>query len=99
VLKLTRESTSAVLDLQIPWLQFEKVEKNKRIFSASFTDLGDMFQSKPPTTPSEDVNVLTREITSWFEGLTSHLTKVVSGIKCSFNLSMGLTDGSTVGYS
>jgi hypothetical protein len=81
VLKFTRSLTSAVLDLQIPWLQFEKSEKTNRTFSPLYADLGDVFQCKAPAdrvASCEDVALLATEIMDWFGELKSHLTKVVS---------------------
>jgi hypothetical protein len=79
VLTLSRLKTSAVLDLQVPWLQFQKADKNPKVPHTLHPDQ-DVFQGNTVQNEhsSDDVVLLTRQITDWFGGLTNHLTKVVS---------------------
>jgi 1-phosphatidylinositol-3-phosphate 5-kinase len=79
VLILTRLKTSTVMDIQIPWLHLQRTERSAKANSWSNADQ-DVFQYNTvgqKELSSEDVALLTRQITDWFGGLTNHLTKVV----------------------
>lgn len=79
VLTLSRSKTSAVMDIQVPWLQINKAERSTKTNSWSIADQ-DVFQCGPVGQQStDDVALLTRQITDWFGGLTNHLRKVVGG--------------------
>jgi hypothetical protein len=77
----TRATTSTVLDVQIPWLQFEKSDKGTRVFSTAVaSDNEDVFLHRPPSIKEPvggDVNILRREIMEWFDALGLHMSKVV----------------------
>jgi hypothetical protein len=98
VLTLSRSKTSAVVDIQVPWLQINKAERSTKANSWSIADQ-DVFQCGPvgqKEQSTDDVALLTRQITDWFGGLTNHLTKVVGG--SSFLIFSSLIHVITVGY-